>query len=306
MPMSVETYRELALDRQPELEVNGRGAADFRISLNHPGDTPYHPCPEAFPDEAVPSGEVTVHRDWNGSGIFPGTRRDIFVHTPFGLDRAAGANLVVFNDGVGYLSRKGAVRAGQVIDTLVARGEIPPTVGVFVNPGSLRDDGEPDWDQRRREYDPLTSDYGRFLLVELLPFVETQERLRLTDYPAGRIVCGISSGGIAAFTAAWRFPDRFGGVISHCGSFVNIDGGHNYPFLVRSTPRKPIRVFIQSGENDGRNVYGHWPMANQVMADALAFAGYDVRFEFGAGGHTLRHGGALFADTLRWMFRPRA
>jgi enterochelin esterase family protein len=224
---------------------------------------------------------------------------------PSGLDRAAGANLIVFNDGVGYLSRKGAVRAGQVIDTLIARGEIPPTVGVFVNPGSLRDDGEPDWDQRRREYDPLTSDHGRFLIEELLPFVEAQHGLRFTDHPAGRIVCGISSGGIAAFTAAWRFPDRFGGVVSHCGSFVNIDGGHNYPFLVRSTPRKPIRVFIQSGENDGRNVYGHWPMANQVMADALAFAGYDTRFEFGTGGHTLRHGGALFADTLRWMFRPR-
>ncbi|HSZ53860.1 MAG TPA: alpha/beta hydrolase-fold protein [Caulobacteraceae bacterium] len=305
MPMSVETYRELALDRQPELEMNGRGAEDFRVSLNHPGDTPYHPCLEAFPDEAVPPGEVSAHRAWSGSRIFSGTRRDVFVHVPSGLDRAAGANLIVFNDGVGYLSRKGAVRAGQVIDALVARGEIPPIVGIFVNPGSLRDDGEPDWDQRRREYDPLTSDYGRFLIEELLPFVEEKEGLRFTDDPAGRIVCGISSGGIAAFTAAWRFPEQFAGVISHCGSFVNIDGGHNYPFLVRSTPRKPIRVFIQSGENDGRNVYGHWPMANQVMADALAFAGYDVRFEFGTGGHTLRHGGALFAETLRWMLRPR-
>ncbi|HEY2048335.1 MAG TPA: alpha/beta hydrolase-fold protein [Caulobacteraceae bacterium] len=304
--MSVETYRELALDRQPELEMNGRGAADFHVSLNHAGDAPYHPCSEAFSDETVPPGDVAVHRGWTGSRIFAGTRRDVFVHTPAGLNRTARPNLIVFNDGVGYLSRKGAVRAGQVIDTLVARGEIPPVVGIFVNPGSLRDDSEPDFDQRRREYDPLTPDYGRFLIEELLPFVEAEQELRLTEDPAGRVVCGISSGGIAAFTAAWRFPGQFGGVISHCGSYVNIDGGHNYPFLVRSTPRKPIRVFIQSGENDGRNVYGHWPMANQVMADALVFAGYDVRFEFGTGGHTLRHGGALFAETLRWMFRARA
>ncbi|MBV8684925.1 MAG: esterase family protein [Caulobacteraceae bacterium] len=305
MPMSVETYRELKLHRQPELEVNGRGAEDFRPSLNHVGDAPYHPCPEAFPDETTPPGEVAAFRGWAGSKIFPGARRDIFVHMPAGLDRAGGANLVIFNDGVGYLSRKGAVRAGQVIDTLVARGEIAPTVGVFVNPGSLRDDAEPDWDQRRREYDPLTTDYGRFLIEELLPFVQAETGVAFSDHPGQRVVCGISSGGIAAFTTAWRFPEQFGGVISHCGSFVNIDGGHNYPFLVRSTPRKPIRIFIQSGENDGRNVYGHWPMANRVMADALEFAGYDVRFEFGTGGHTLRHGGALFADTLRWMFRPR-
>jgi enterochelin esterase family protein len=39
------------------------------------------------------------------------------------------------------------------------------------------------------------------------------------------------------------------------------------------------------------------------MASALDFAGYDFRFEFGVGGHNLSHGGALFAETLRWLFR---
>ena len=107
----------------------------------------------------------------------------------------------------------------------------------------------------------------------MLPFVETAEGLTLTAHPAGRTICGISS------------------------------GGHNYPFLVRSTPRKPIRVLIQDGVNDGRNVYGDWPLANQTMANALEFAGCDVRLEFGVGGHTLRHGGAIFADSLRWLWR---
>jgi enterochelin esterase family protein len=306
MPMSVETFRELGLDTQPALEVNGRGAADFRLSLDHAGDGPYHPCPEAVFDTDVPAGELAIHRAWDASRIFAGTRRDVFVHVPAGLDRKAPVQLIVFNDGAGYLSRKGPVRAAQVLDALLARGEIAPTVGLFVNPGARRADAGPDWDQRRREYDPLTADYGRFLLEELIPFVEAAEDLRFTEDPAGRVVCGISSGGIAAFTAAWRFPERFGGVISHCGSFVNIDGGHNYPFLVRSTPRKPIRVLIQSGENDGRNVYGDWPLANRTMANALDFAGYEVRFAFGTGGHTLRHGGAIFADTLRWILpRPR-
>jgi len=188
-----------------------------------------------------------------------------------------------------------------VLDTLQTRGEIPPTVAVFVNPGSLRPD-QMDMAQRRREYDPLTYTYGRFLLEELLPFVAEAEGVTFTDDPTGRAVCGISSGGICAFTAAWRFPEHFGAAVSHCGSFVNIDGGHNYPFLVRSTPRKPIRVLIQGGANDGRNVYGDWPLANQTMANALQFAGYDCRFEFGTGGHTLRHGGAIFADSLRWLW----
>ena len=304
MPMDVETYRSLGLDLQPPLEVNGRGAADFRLALNHVGDSPYHPCPEAFPSEGVAEGETIVHRGWSSPGVYAGTRRDIHVHLPPGLDRDAPANLLVCNDGAGYLWARGAVRAARVLDTLHARKAIAPTIGLFVNPGSRRDDSEADWDQRRREYDPLTPDFSGFLIDELLPFVTREHRLTLTGDPAGRAIAGISSGGICAFTVAWHRPDVFGCVLSHCGSFVNIDGGHNYPFLVRSTPRKPIRVLLQGGANDGRNVYGDWPLANQTMANALDFAGYDVRFEFGTGGHTLRHGGAIFAESLRWLFRP--
>ena len=44
-------------------------------------------------------------------------------------------------------------------------------------------------------------------------------------------------------------------------------------------------------------------MANKLMAASLDYAGYDVRFEFGEGAHSLRHGGALFAESLRWLWR---
>ena len=90
-------------------------------------------------------------------------------------------------------------------------------------------------------------------------------------------------------------------IISHCGSFTNIRGAHNYPYLIRSTPRKALKVFLQSGELDADIVTGSWVLANQQMAAALQFAGYQHRFEFGTGGHNLRQGGALFAETLRWL-----
>jgi V/A-type H+-transporting ATPase subunit B len=83
-----------------------------------------------------------------------------------------------------------------------------------------------------------------------LPMVEGHIGCSLTEDPAHRTICGISSGGICAFNAAWHRPDAFGRVLSHCGSFTNIRGGHEYPFWVRSTKRKPIRVFLQSGEAD--------------------------------------------------------
>ena len=56
---------------------------------------------------------------------------------------------------------------------------------------------------------------------------------------------------------AWNTAGKVGGfarVISHVGSFTNIRGGHNYPWLIRNTPRKPIaRVFLQGGANDLNN-----------------------------------------------------
>jgi enterochelin esterase family protein len=313
MPMNVETHVALGLDRPTPEQVNGRSNADILASLNHAGDAPYHPCPEAFPDASIPAGSVTRHADWDRSRIYPNTLRDIFVYQPANLNTSRTAQLIVFNDGFGYLSRRGPVRAAQVLDSLHASGEIEPTVAVFVNPGRPNDVAEAlesaqrDAAMRQRsiEYDSLTPDYGRFLLDEVLPFVVSAHELSISDDPDRRMVCGISSGGICAFTVAWQHPDHFRRVLSHCGSFTNIRGGHNYPYLIRATPRKPLRVFLQSGKHDAETLYGDWPLANQTMANALAYAGYDRRFEFGEGGHSLRHGGALFADSLRWLW-PRA
>ena len=310
LALDVQTYIALGLDHAAPEPVNGRSNADILAALNHPGDAIYHPCPEAVPESEIPAGEVTRHADWEGARIYPGTTRDLFVYIPAGLDRSRAANLIVFNDGVGYLSRRGSVRAGLVLDTLHAKQAIEPTVAVFVNPGRPVDSRPtltPVYDaasmQRSLEYDALTPDYGRFLLEDVLPFVESTHGLSITNDPTRRTVCGMSSGGICALTVAWHYPGLFARVMSHCGSYTNIRGGHVFPYLVRATPRKPIRIFLQSGANDAATVFGDWPLANQTMAKAFEYAGYDFRFEFGTGGHTLRHGGALFADALRWLWR---
>ena len=55
--------------------------------------------------------------------------------------------------------------------------------------------------------------------------------------------------------------------------------------------------------NDLNLTEGNWALANMSMASALMFARYDYRFEMGTGGHNLLHGGAIFPDTLRWIWR---
>ena len=212
--------------------VNGRANREIRDALATPGDNQYHPCPEAFVAEGVARGQVKAFRAWAQSRVYPGTERDLWIYTPAGFDAgAAPPALMVFNDGGGYLNREGPVRAAAVFDTLTAAGEMPPTVGVFVMPG--RKEGSPQ--QRSLEYDSVTDAYVRFLTEDVLPFVEGEIGCALTTDPEWRTICGISSGGICAFTAAWYRPDAFGRVLSHCGSFTAIRGGHNYPYLIRST-----------------------------------------------------------------------
>src|SRR5207245_3394798 len=125
------------------------------------------------------------------------------------------------------------------------------------------------------QYDSLSHQYARFLVEELLP--EVGKSYSLSPDPLSRAICGASSGGIAAFTAAWERPDQFRKVISHIGSFTNIRGGHVYPALIRQEAVRPIRVFLQDGSNDLDNQFGHWPLANQSMAAAPNFRRYCSR-----------------------------
>jgi len=102
---------------------------------------------------------------------------------------------------------------------------------------------------------------------------------------------------------AWEKPDVFSKVLSHVGSFTNIRGGHVCHALIRKTPNKPIRVFLQDGRHDLDNEHGNWPLANQEMDAALRFKKYDSQFVFGDGAHNGNHGGAILPDSLRWLWR---
>jgi len=263
----------------------------------------YAPGPDAQARADVPKGEVR-QGTFAASTVFPGTTRDYFVYVPKQYDAAKPACLMVFFDGAGFFRADGQFRVPVVFDNLIARGEMPVTIAVGVNPGVVAPTlpGAKPRANRSFEYDSLGDANARFLLEELLP--EALKGLNVTSDPKGRAVCGNSSGGSAAFTVAWERPESFGKVVSHIGSFTNIRGGHVYPALIRKTkPTKPLRVFLQEGKNDLSNLHGSWPLANEDMAAALKWAGYDFKIEWGEGGHSGKHGGAIFPETLRWLWR---
>ena len=314
--MDLDTVKMLGLDRslvdgaltQP---INGRSFfEDVGTATSAPGDAGYEPCPEAFPGPDVERGHLEHVAGWRSSAGYPGTTRDLWIYTSPGVRDAPDApGLMVFNDGGWYADPDGPIRVPAVLDSLVNSGELAPTVAVFAACGVPEgaDQGMGDlatFRQRSVEYDTCNAAFVSFLDSEVLPVAEAHTGRAVTRDPARRLICGISSGGICSFNAAWHRPDLFGVVLSHCGSFTAIRGGNNFPYLVRSTERKPIKVFLQSGAADLDTLFGSWSLANQAMAAALDFAGYEFRFEFGTGGHSLAHGGACLADALRWLLSP--
>ncbi|XAS70130.1 alpha/beta hydrolase-fold protein [Micrococcaceae bacterium Sec5.1] len=257
---------------------------------------------QSLPQEGVRAGKF-YHFRWTSHTVYPGVTSSIYLYLPHGAEEAESVNLMVCLDGLYYVDEQ--CRATTVLDNLVHAGEIPLTVGLFHNPGETGP-GYPVYGgttNRAVEYDTVNGDFARFLAEELFPVIRT--KVRLTDDPKGRVICGHSSGGAGAFTAAFHRPDVFGNVISHCGSFINILGANNLPSMVRRAPRKPIRVWHQTGQRDVDIIFGNIPIANHDLDAALKYRRYDSMFVFGTGGHTLRHAGEAFPETLKWIFRDQ-
>eukprot|EP00947_MAST-08B_sp_MAST-8B-sp1_P001022 g1022.t1 len=330
-------YREARRKRLGEDDGGGGGGGGGDL------DAPYGLPPVSQRQPGVARGTIVAMPDFESKASFPGTARKWWLYIPAAAESAktdsadsaaaaavqeesksaatagaavtgapesaepgmgpTGLNLIVFNDGEKYLREgEGAtVQAAVTLDNLIASGAIPPTLGVFVDPpwsGGLPG-------QRFREYTSLNDLYWKMVLEELLPLVEAEHDI--SPDPARRAMCGASAGGIASFTVAWNTcegPRGFGNVISHVGSFYNIQGGHNYPWLIRNTPHKEglKRIYLQGSVNDHNKNHGDALLANRAMYSALEYAGYEVRLDVGTGLHSHAHGGSTLAEVIKWMF----
>lgn len=237
------------------------------------------------------------------SAIYPGTRHDFVVSIPDAYTGDTPAALYVGLDGPLY-------NAPAVIDSLIAEGVMPTTIGVYLHPGTVTDGANKVTRYNRsNEYDAIDSRLAGFIENELLPAVGKMatpdgREIKITGDPNLRAISGASSGGIGAFIAAWTRPDLFRLVYTTCGTFVAMRGGDQLAALVRKYEPKPIRVYLHDGSNDVWNpLFGHWYEQNQLMASALKFAGYDINGRWDDGTHSIRNGAALFPDAMRWLWR---
>ena len=237
------------------------------------------------------------------SPLYPGTEREILVYVPQQYTGERPACLLVCMDGILY-------DATTVMDNLIASGEMPVTIGVFIQPGVVHDEeGEVVRYNRCKEFDSTDDLFVTFIETEVLAKVEGMQTasgktIHLSHDANDRAITGASSGGIAAFTAAWNRPDLFSRVYTTVGTFVAMRGGHEYPAVVRKTEPKPLRIYMQDGWYDVWNpIFGEWFEYNLLMESAFNFAGYEVFHHWNRGNHSIKYGTLAFPDAMRWLWK---
>jgi enterochelin esterase-like enzyme len=264
--------------------------------------------PDSYPQPGVPQG-VLSDKIVHTSKIYDGMQTNYWIYVPAQCEASVPAALMVWQDGQNLIQRDGASRTLTVVDNLIAQKKIPVMIQVFIEPGTI---GEKK--MRSIEYDTVSDRYARFLRDEILADVQARYNIRRDAYSRG--IGGISSGGICAFNVAWQQNDQFSRVLSHVGSFTsiqwhhdeadprdNILGGNDYPFLVRKSPKRNIRVWLQDGSEDLENDHGSWPLQNIQMANSLKLREYDFHFSWGGGSHNAAHGNAELPEELTWLWR---
>jgi enterochelin esterase-like enzyme len=302
------------------------------------GDFTIGPNPPAHPDvgmKNVPHGKTfTFTMMSTDSKIFPGTTstllaanqhsftRNVIVYVPSQYVDGVAAPFMVVQDATNQTEIK------NTIDNLIPDGRLPKLIAIFVNNGG----GDGKGSERGLEYDTMSDAYSRFIDTEVLPAAQNDSAIKaaypgfkLTDNPEGRSTYGCSSGGAASLTQGWFTPDRYRRIVTYSGTFVdqqddNAPEEKDFPLgaweyhsglsLIANNPIKPLRVFLEVGENDlgataPESGHHNWVMANQRTAAALKAKGYHYRFVFVKGathcdGTAVR---ATLPDTLEWMWQ---
>ena len=287
----------------------------------------------------VPKGAIyTFSMSSADSRIYPGIARDAGT---FGtVDPADPANLIVTTSHPAAYTRRVTVYVPQqyvagatapfivgadgpdqalftALDNLIAQKRVPVMIAISIANGS----GDAQGSERGREYDTMSGRYAEFVETEVLPLVEHQYHVALTNDPDGRATMGGSSGGSAALIMAWYRADLYHRVLTYSGTYVNQQWPHSdetpqgaWGFHERLIPQalvKPIRLWMEVGDRDlfnpnvMRDGMHDWVVANERMARVLAAKGYHYQFVFARNaGHTDR---AVKQQTLpgalEWLWK---
>lgn len=214
------------------------------------------------------------------------------------------SRLLILHDGQNLFDPDRAHRPGhtwQVAETaakLIEEGRIPPMVIAGI------DHAEGD---RILEMTPTEGDrpgagqvarYGRFVVEELVPFIEAEYNIETRD---GRLGMGGSSlGGLATLAIAQQYPSRFGRLLVMSPSLWWDDA-----VMLKRMRRQPLapdtRVWLDVGLKEGRQTAALVRRLRRMLTDQLD-AGNVNGIDDPVGDHTEGRWASRLPEALAWLF----
>lgn len=214
--------------------------------------------------------------------------RRVRVYLPPGYDRFNGLPVLYVHDGESAFRY---VFFANIIDNLIADGQLPPIIGVFV----------PSVDRNAEYIGMKTPEYISAFCEELVPLIDRS--YRTSRKPERRGVMGISSGGHIALTMAIVRPDRFRCV---AGQSSTIGPILRTALAVRrqSTPLpSTMKVWIDCGLfdiNDGEE--NNFPVRNREFSEELTRYGIAHKYREVHDGHDWASWRERTPEILRYFF----
>jgi enterochelin esterase family protein len=227
--------------------------------------------------------------------------RKVTVYIPSQYVPGTSAALMVSQDAFGANGNQ----LPNILDNMIADHRLPVIIAVMVANGG----GDGPAASAASNMTPSPENIAEFIESEVLPKVEKDYGVTLTRDPAGRMTLAASSGGVASFTMAWFHTELYHRVLTYSGTYVDQYPDADHPHgaweyhehLIPQSPAKPLRVWMEVGQNDlgatnASAAFHNWLIANMRRADALKTKGCHYQLIYAKGvGHT---DGKVIAQTL--------
>ncbi|WP_425445853.1 enterochelin esterase [Dethiothermospora halolimnae] len=220
--------------------------------------------------EDVPKGSLKEIR--MSSSLLNNERR-IWIYTPSGYSKNSKPyHLLLTFDGFTYTQ---TIPTPTILDNLIAKEEIPPTIAVFVGNASSK--------SRFSEL-MCNETFGKFLSEELIPWVQTN--YNVTKDPLQTVIAGSSLGGLAASFIGMKYPQIFGNVLSQSGAYWwSPEDEEEKEWLTREFMKKdklPLKIYADVGKLEH---FEGMVTTNRNFRDMLKEKGYNYCYKEFMGGH---------------------
>lgn len=259
------------------------------------------------------TGDIRVHKDFHSRIL--NNDRDVIVYLPPGYDQKKHTrySVLYLHDGQNLFDGATSFIPGQewrvdeAVEGLIARGKIEPliVVGIY-NTGK----------DRVNEYTPVEDPkykaggkadlYGRLLVEELKPFIDSTYRTRKDAAHTG--LGGSSLGGLVSIYLGLKYPNVFGrlSVVSPSVWWAN-----NYivHYVEALRKKRAIRVWLDIGTKEGGNAAEAQKTVKgaQLLKDTLIKKGWKLEedlkyFEAQGAEHNERAWAARVEQILEFLF----